>query len=340
MSKFEAVHKFIDSIKKSDESVNICMHNVPDPDAMGSALGMQLLFRKLGISSVINYKGEISHPQNKTLVNVLDVILERVDHDVEGIVVCVDGTEKNSCCQKANLVIDHHKNTSKAEFQVIEPSYGACSSMVWEIINDFEIEFTAEDSNVATALLLGVRTDTNDLVSENMVKEDFIAYQSLLDFADKEALQKVMNYPFPRYLYEKRINLHKEGNSYENNGTFVGGVGFIEAGQRDAIAILAEEYARMESVNTAVIFAITDRKTLQVSVRSSLTSLDVGTMCKDLFGDFGGGKAYKGGATIPLNFYGNLENGERDTFWKITCKHMFRKVLKEAWKEEEHKKEE
>jgi len=114
------------------------------------------------------------------------------------------------------------------------------------MLGEFEIELTAEDSNVATALLLGVRTDTNDLVSENMVREDFVAYQNLLDYADKEALQKVMNYPFPRYLYEKRINLHKEGNSYESNGTFVGGVGFIENSQRDAIAILAEEYARIK----------------------------------------------------------------------------------------------
>lgn len=339
MSKFKAVHDFFDSIEDADETINIVMHNMPDPDAMGAAIGIQFLARKLGKEAKIYYAGEISHPQNKTLVNVLDLILNRVDHKIEGINICVDGTEKNSAVDKADLVIDHHRNNSKAKFQIIEPNYGACASLVWEIINDFGFELTTEDSNVATTLLLGVRTDTNDLVSENMVKEDFLAYQALLDYSDKEALQKVMNYPLPRYLYDKRINLHKEGNSYESNGTFVGGIGFIEAGQRDAIAILAEEYARMESVNTAVIFAITDRKTLQVSVRSSLTSLDVGTMCTDLFGEFGGGKAYKGGATIPLNFYGNLENGERDMFWKITCKHMFRKILKESWKDEEHHKE-
>ena len=59
-----------------------------------------------------------------------------------------------------------------------------------------------------------------------------------------------------------------------------------------------------------------------------------------LFGDFGGGKAYKGGASIPLNFYGNLENGEKENFWKITCKHMFRKTLKESFQDGEHKEEE
>lgn len=331
--KYKAIKDFIQDIIKNDldKSVSICLHDAPDPDAMGSALGFQFLLKQFDINSSIYYRGEISHPQNKTIVNVLDIVLLKTENDIEGRNVCIDCTEKNSPAKTADLVIDHHRNTSDAKFQVISPNYGSCATIVWEILKEFKITPTTEEVNISTALLLGIRTDTNDLISENMIREDFVAYQELLDYADKESLQKVMSYPLPRYLYDKRSNLHKDGNSYESNGTFVGGIGFIPGDQRDAIAILAEEYARMESVNTAVIFAITDRKTLQISVRSSLTSLDVGSMCSDLFGLFGGGKAYKGGASIPLNFYSNLENGEKDQFWKITCKHMFRQILKESW---------
>jgi len=98
VSKFKAVHNFIESIKDSEEPINVIMHNVPDPDAMGSAIGVQFLLRKLGKDSQIYYGGEISHPQNKTLVNVLDAVLNKTDKDVEGINICVDGTEKNSIC--------------------------------------------------------------------------------------------------------------------------------------------------------------------------------------------------------------------------------------------------
>jgi nanoRNase/pAp phosphatase (c-di-AMP/oligoRNAs hydrolase) len=164
-----------------------------------------------------------------------------------------------------------------------------------------------------------------------MSKSDFIAYQELLELSDKDALQKAMNYPLPRYLYERRIALHEEGNSQEANGVFVGGIGFIPADQRDVIAILAEEYTRMESVQTAVIFAITGKKHLEVSVRTHLVSLDVNQMCRDLFGEFGGGKSNAGAAKIPLNFYEELDDKSSIPFWNVTKKHMFKKVLKENW---------
>jgi nanoRNase/pAp phosphatase (c-di-AMP/oligoRNAs hydrolase) len=87
----------------------------------------------------------------------------------------------------------------------------------------------------------------------------------------------------------------------------------------------------MDSISTAVIFAIVDKSKLQISIRSSNVSLDVGTMCKEMFNGFGGGTSYKGGASIPLNFYSMLENSEKDLFWDVTCKHMFRKVLREGF---------
>lgn len=331
--------KFIETVKKDENPINIAIHDAPDPDAMGSAVGIKYLLKYFGIESEIFYRNEISHPQNKTLVNVLNIqmtkISDLIDNDYKTITV--DSTEKNSCAKRVDFVIDHHKNTTIAKNKIILPQYGACSSIVFNLIKaSTPYKEDTENTDVFTALLLGIRTDTNDLISENMIKDDFTAYQELLDLSDKEKLQKVMNYPLPRYSYDKRLLLHKEGNSSESNGMFVGGIGYIPEGQRDVISVLAEEYARMDSISTAVIFAIVDKKKLQISVRSSNVSLDVGTMCKETFAGFGGGTSYKGGASIPLHFYENLENGERDLFWDVTCKHMFRSVLKENFVEEKN----
>jgi len=335
----EIINGFFEEIKNASE-INIILHDAPDPDACGSAVGFQLISKHFGIDSKIYYQGEVSHPQNKTLINLLHLPLIKTQTPPEGINVCVDCTPSNSCASEALLVIDHHKTNPKTKYQIIKPNYGACATIIWKLINDLQIESNAENSNTYTALLIGIRTDTNDLISDYMIKDDFTSYQQLLELADKENLQKIMNYPLPRYLYENRMKLHQEGNFYENNGFFVGGIGFIPAVQRDVISILAQEYTRMESINTAIIFAIIDMKTLEVSIRSNNISLDVHQLCKDLFGEFGGGTSYKGAAKIPLNFYSNIDEKLKDDFWKITCDHMFKLVLKENWKKSEKEEEE
>ena len=340
-TEIEKFKKFIASVKNEDEPVeiNIVVHDAPDPDAMGSAVGIQMLLKTFEIDSKIYYRGEVSHPQNKTLVNVLNIQMEKVSNNIsnDNKTISVDSTELNCPADKVDFVIDHHKNATTVKNKIVLPQYGACSTIVFELIKVLVPNYKElpENSDIYTALLLGIRTDTNDLISENMVKEDFIAYQELLDISDKEKLQKVMNYPLPRYTYDRRLALHKEGNSAESNGMFVGGVGYIPESQRDVISVLAEEYARMDSISTAVIFAIVDKSKLQISIRSSNVSLDVGAMCKETF-SFGGGTSYKGGASIPLHFYSNLENGERDSFWDVTCKNMFKTVLKENFIEEAH----
>lgn len=328
----DKIKEFVEEVKESGEEVNIITHAAPDPDAVGSALGIKLLLSFYDIDSNIYYSGDISHPQNKTIVNILSIPISKYNNgEPGGVNVCVDCTESNSIATNPLLVVDHHRGDSSAKYKIIDSSYGANATLVWEILKESGIEISSEHSATYTALLLGIRTDTNDLVSENMSKNDFVAYQELLELADKDSLQKAMNYPLPRYLYERRMALHEEGNSTEANGVFVGGIGFIPTDQRDVIAILAEEYTRMESVQTAVIFAITGKKHLEVSIRTHLVSLDVNQMCKDLFGDFGGGKSNAGAAKIPLNFYEELDDKSSDQFWKVTRKQMFRNVLKENW---------
>lgn len=332
----EAIKKY--KLENEDKIVRINTHYNPDPDCIGSAMGLQLILKDEGVDSIIYYAGEVSHPQNKTIVNVLEVVMQkRNGHPIpDGIDICVDCTEGNSKAEEPMLVIDHHKATSKAKYKFIDASFGSCSALVWKFMKELDHKIASENSAVYTSLLLGIRTDTNDLVSENISKDDFLGYQELLQCSDREALQKVMNYPFPRYLYDNRTAIQKEGNFLEKDGTFIGGVGFITGGQRDVISILSEEYARMESVTTSVVFAIVDKKELHVSVRSTLVSVDVNQMMKDLFGDFGGGKSNAGAARIPLNFYEDVGVGEEsDKFWKLTCKQMFKKVLKDQFKDED-----
>ena len=52
-------------------SVALFTHHGPDPDGIGSMMGLQWLFQKFGIASQLFYDGTISHPQNMAMTNLL-----------------------------------------------------------------------------------------------------------------------------------------------------------------------------------------------------------------------------------------------------------------------------
>ena len=67
--------KFLEEDKEKE--INICIHDTPDPDAVGAALGLQFILKNHDIISNIYYRGEISHPQNKTIMNKRTTRIER-----------------------------------------------------------------------------------------------------------------------------------------------------------------------------------------------------------------------------------------------------------------------
>lgn len=298
--------------------IAIVMHENPDPDAIGAALGLKKLFRiwKPEVKCSNIYSGEISHSQNKTMVNVLNVTMVHVseieDFGVYSFFALVDCVP-DRCLPfienkdvKCNFVIDHHRSeTKKANISDVR-SVGSTSTMVWEYLKKEEIEFdknSDEDSVVATALLVGIKTDTQDLVTENVTNLDFEAYKSLMHHIDRGKLSSIINYPIPSYQLELRNKLDTEGNFKMDNGVFVGGIGNISTSKRDVLPILADERSRLEDVNTAFIFAIVGDD-LCVSVRSINLAVDVNALCQKIFGkDNAGGKQGAGAAKLPLGFF-------------------------------------
>jgi len=181
---------------------------------------------------------------------------------------------------------------------------------------------------LATSLLIGIRTDTKDMSSENISQYDFDAWQELYYHSDIEKVQKIMNYDKPRYYYDKMITMNKEGNFIEKDGMFVGGVEFCSAKQRDVIAMLGDDYLRREGTTSVLIFCLTDKKYIDVSMRTRLSSLNVGDYLKKLFGDENaGGTSYQGGARIEFGeFFNSMQEDETSKFWELVCARVFNKI--------------
>jgi len=315
------INYFTDSeCLEKGEKVAIFTHINPDPDAIGSAMGVQwILKKKFGISSDIYYAGEISHSQNKTMVNVLSLSLKKAEEykaEKYSKIIIVDGTEQNVGLDiKAELIVDHHRvkiDEDTYDFCDVR-SVGSCCSIIFDYIDQSELEFSSSDEDriVATAMLLGIKTDTNDLLSENTVELDNRAYQCLAKVADISKISAIMNYPLPKYFFELETEASRKENTVQINASWVSFVGIISATKRDSLPMLADKFVRMEGISTSIVFAIVEDE-IHASIRSDDVSLDVDAFCRKIFGkEYAGGKYGAGGARIPLKFFG-VSNQEEE----------------------------
>jgi nanoRNase/pAp phosphatase (c-di-AMP/oligoRNAs hydrolase) len=219
-----------------------------------------------------------------------------------------------------------------AEFSDIRP-VGATASIVCDYFRQENIELQENDENdisVATLLIVGIYTDTNSLLSENVTATDVDAYQKLIHFVNRRQLQAVMDYPIPAYYFELRSKLDHPENVRIDNGVFVGGIGYMAPAKRDAIPMMADERARVEDINTAFVFGIVG-DCIEVSVRSSSLSVDVNAICQKIFGkQYAGGKMGAGAAKVPLGFMvadANAPDAVKDKLWDATKELLIDKIF-------------
>jgi len=163
--------RLVEILKDAPDEVFIQPHNVPDPDAIASSLGMYYLLSQRGIQKLaIVYDQEIEKANALRMLEMFKVPVVRASdaHTLgkEDWAVLIDGQKGN-----ANLtdlptnevaVIDHHEYLGNKgyRFEDIRPEVGSCSAIVadWFFENNIE-----PPRIVATALLYGIFMDTNNL---------------------------------------------------------------------------------------------------------------------------------------------------------------------------------
>jgi len=342
VDKFNSAFEGLDRDKK----VAIFTHITPDPDAIAASVGLQwFLKKKYGIFSDIFYAGQISHPQNKTLVNVLSLDLktaENYDSEKYQKVLIVDCTEQHLGIQgvNVNVIFDHHrnkieKNDNEYDLVDIRP-VGATCSLIYDLMLKYDMMFdvaspTEAERVIATAMIMGIKTDTRDLLSETCTQLDGDAYMFLRDFADMSKLDSIINYPLPKYLYDLENDAIKEENCVEINDTYVAYLGVLSANRRDTLPHIADKMMRMQGVTTSIIFAIVEDD-IQGCVRSTDVSLDVDAFVKKIFGKNAGGKYGAGAGKIPLDFFAlTSQNDEiKETISLAVKQTVIAKIEKEV----------
>ena len=300
----------------------------PDPDALGSALAHQRICQELGVPCTIANVQPVSHRQNRAMVKLLNIDMLQVQSaddlaPFKYLSLVDTSTAESTIDLPADLklfsVVDHHKAAEvDCAFVDIRPHMGASSSIYAEYMAHglAPLESIMGASRVATALLFGIQTDTNDF--QLATAADFAAAAYVRRFTDSDVLKRVS-----RRVYSAS-GMTVLGRALENmvvvRDFAVAGVGFVTLGDRDAIATTSDFILQREDLDTVLVFGIVEDR-IDGSLRTDSPSVEPATFLTTVFGKdrsgkpYGGGRADKGGFQIPLGVL--AESEDREALWNI-----------------------
>jgi nanoRNase/pAp phosphatase (c-di-AMP/oligoRNAs hydrolase) len=278
----------------------ILMYGDPDPDAVGAAMGLAAIWRQAGTQPLIRYTGEVQRYQNKLLMSYLKhqvQALEAKELEESDLVAVVDaqpGFWKQDA-PRAHVVIDHHprREDTSAPYVDLREDYGATSTILTEYLFDSDI---AVDRKLATALLYGIVTDTDDL-KRNASSADIRAFDLLHDRADRHFIARLEKSQVPmsmldyiawgishRVVYGEMVLIH-----------------FGRVPTADVCVQVADLVLLTCGITWVVCAGVTDGKLVAI-FRGDGHRQDVGQRATLAFGKIGsaGGHRTMGRAEIPM----------------------------------------
>lgn len=190
---------------RSAKRALILMYGDPDPDAIGSALALATLWRTVGCQPRIRYTGEVQRYQNKLMLGYVRQAIEKLQEeelaeaDLVAVVDAQPGFWKTNPPQ-AQVVIDHHpvREDTAAEFCDLRPHYGATSTILCEYLDEAGLTI---DRRLATALLYGITSDTDEL-QRNVSSADIRAFDTLLTRCDRHFMARLAKSQVPMALLD------------------------------------------------------------------------------------------------------------------------------------------
>lgn len=323
--------KLLQQIKSADlTKVAVTLGNV-DPDGMACALTMEAILNKLGCKEIhLFYKGTFNRPQNKVFRTLLNInLIHEEKFKVEDGFTCFISVDAPAslCPVQPDFIIDHHEQSGPPKVGSDIRLIGASSSILLEYAQAVGLDFSSElGQKLATALLIGIITDTKNGITETTCSLDYEAMLFCHAHKDPKLYKEIIAYPKPPY-YNDLFCLAWNNKTVEGT-LLVSGVGVIPEARSGVLSDLAEKFIEVEGVRTAVIFGIVENF-IDISIRST-SSINVDEFVKNTMGG-GGGKPGAGRAKIPLPvIFQNIPDLLSNELYDICMKIIKHKVLQIA----------
>lgn len=285
--------------------VLIQTHNFPDPDAAASAYGLQIFLKNFDIPSDIVYDGEISKPNLMHMLETLNIEMTHIsqaDIKKSDYIVIVDAQSSNSnitdCGGTVVACIDHHPTFIKTKYLFKDIRIvGACSSIIASWFKSGNIEISA---NLATALIYGIRIDT-DALTRGVKDLDIDMYAMLHRIADVDIINSLS-------MNKLEFSDLKAYGAALQNVTIKDSLGFAEIPfdcPDSLVAMISDFILDIDVVSMSVVYS-RRRDGLKFSVRSKLPKIiNAGKVINRSLMEIGsgGGHPTMAGGFIPASSY-------------------------------------
>lgn len=300
----------------------LMIHEDPDGDTLAATIAIFWALKKIGKNTAMVCKDPVPKPfvfLPGTSKIKPDILFG--DYEVIIIVDCgdlkrtgfPDRLKKFARISKNLINIDHHPKNDLwkiANLNLVDQNASSASEMVWEIFKKMEI---AIDKDIATALLMGIYTDTGGFKHSNTTPKTLEIASELLNFGAKLKLIR-QNVTLNKSVAAMRLwgialsRIHKN-QEFQIVSSVINKKDLIECNA--TLADLAGVVNLMNAIpdsNAAILFYETEDGLIRASLRTEKENVDVSKIAK-LFG--GGGHKKAAGFTI------NAELSFTKTGWEI-----------------------
>jgi nanoRNase/pAp phosphatase (c-di-AMP/oligoRNAs hydrolase) len=286
-------------------SVTFVSHVHPDPDSLGSMMGLAFLVESLLHKPTrMTCDGQICRAENRAMVDLLGIELAPIENlqprDYQAVVM-VDsqpntGRHNLPAAVVPYAVLDHHETPGDLDgvpFVDIRTDVGATCSVVASYLMEQQVEMP---TTLATALLYGIETEVNGYPREASPLDDEVMLY-LFPLADRDLLARIRNARVPAGNFE--CLLHALQRSFIYDRLIVGWVGDLP--QPELAAEVCDFLIRFEAVDYAVCAGVY-RDQLILSMRAAVEDANAGAILQKVVGDLGraGGHDRRAGGAIPL----------------------------------------
>ncbi|HYW14006.1 MAG TPA: bifunctional oligoribonuclease/PAP phosphatase NrnA [Longimicrobium sp.] len=334
----------------------VALQDFPDPDAISCGMAYREMARRFDIEADLVYDGQISHPENRALVNLLDISIQAYDPDEVALgsysaAVFVDNqgatshlTERLKVAGVPTLaVVDHHDPDDVLDpiFSDVRP-LGAAATIFAEYLASGALMQLEEGNELherlATALMHGLHSETDGFVRAR--PPEYRAAAFLSRHMNPDLLEEVLCVQKSRGTMRViELALH---NRIVRNGVAVSGVGYVRWADRDAIPVAADFLLTEENVHTSIVYGLLGeedgREVVTGSLRTLSSTMQVDHFLKEALGEdlrgrpYGGGRSRAGGFEIPLGFLkGDEDDPEGQHIkWLLYDRRIRRKLFKEV----------
>ena len=293
------LQKMLDLFSR-DDSWLICIN--ADPDAMASAMALRRIMSRRVKDAQIAKVNTITRPDNLAMVRYTRLDMARLTPEMVSrfqkfaMVDSQPDHHPDFAGIHFSIVIDHHpvsESSKDADYRLVRPEYGSTSTMLTEHLYNLH---TRPGKLLATALLFGIKTDTNSF-ERHCSETDLRAYQYLARFADRTLMNRIIKSEF--HANWLKYFATACGNLYDLGSGQFSYVGAVDSG--DILVNIADFFMRVYEIRWIAVGGVCEGS-VTVVFRSDGIARDAGTQAKRIFGECGsaGGHKTMARAEFPL----------------------------------------